>query len=212
MDMKNSRLITTGLLFLLAGCATVNPQTVSEMSNGMLCELLGPKWTTTASERDTIYKEIERRGVTCAYGRVVSSPTQAPTRPAPAAPRPQPAPADPSSSVADAYALINGASIYADDDKYLGKLTSKFSSDSIYNEFGTHGSDFSSDSIWNQFGTYGSEFSSSSPWNEFSSSGPTIIKNGQVIGRLTINEFVQGGVSPTTVGAMCFDVERGNPN
>lgn len=38
-----------------------------------------------------------------------------------------------------------------------------------------------------------------------------VIRNGQVISRLSINDAVEGAVSPTIMGMMCFDVERGYP-
>lgn len=81
--------------------------------------------------------------------------------------------------------------------KYLGKIEDQFTVDSIFNEFGTYGSEFSSDSIWNEFGTYGSEFSSESPFNEFTSTPPMIVKNNKIIGYLTVNKFIQGGVDPS---------------
>ena len=57
-------------LLNVASCATVNSQTVKDMSDGRLCEFLGPAWITTASERDAIYREIEQRGVICLNGQV----------------------------------------------------------------------------------------------------------------------------------------------
>lgn len=81
--------------------------------------------------------------------------------------------------------------------KYLGKIEDQFTVDSIFNEFGTYGSEFSTDSIWNEFGTYGGQFSSTSPFNEFTSTPPTIVKNNKIIGYLTVNKFIQGGVDPS---------------
>ena len=57
---------------LLSGCMTVNSDTTKVMSDGKLCELLGPMWITTSSERDAIYREIEERGLLCSDGQVVS--------------------------------------------------------------------------------------------------------------------------------------------
>lgn len=78
-------------------------------------------------------------------------------------------------------------------DTYLGCLDcSEFTSDSICNEFGTHGSSFSSSSIFNEFGPFGSEFRSSSPWNQFSSSDdvPVLVdEDGGFYGYFTINVF-----------------------
>ncbi len=93
---------------------------------------------------------------------------------------------------------LQGSLVFAQDDEntYLGAIDfTGQSSESIFNEFGTHGSEFSSYSIWNEFGTFGSEFSSYSPFNEFTSTPPMIVKNKSVIGHLTENEFLTGAVS-----------------
>jgi hypothetical protein len=72
---------------------------------------------------------------------------------------------------------------------YLGCLNcSKFASDSVDNNFGTHGNKFSSESIFNQFGQYGSKFSTYSPCNAYASDPPVIVdENGDYYGRLTVN-------------------------
>jgi hypothetical protein len=75
---------------------------------------------------------------------------------------------------------------------FLGCLNcSKFSSDSVCNEFGQKGSEFSSNSIWNEFGHFGSSFSSESPWNAFASGGPVIVdRDGRFYGRFTANKYI----------------------
>jgi hypothetical protein len=72
---------------------------------------------------------------------------------------------------------------------YLGCLNcSKFDTDSIFNEFGPHGSAFETDSIFNRFGDFGSSFSDYSPCNRFASDPPVIgDPQGNFYGRLTIN-------------------------
>lgn len=72
---------------------------------------------------------------------------------------------------------------------YLGCLNcSKFDRDSIFNEFGPHGSAFETDSIFNRFGDFGSSFSDYSPCNRFASDPPVIVDpQGNFYGRLTIN-------------------------
>jgi hypothetical protein len=67
---------------------------------------------------------------------------------------------------------------------------------SIFNEYGAHGSKYSGDSIWNEYGSYGGKYSSSSPFNDYTSSAPMLIKNNQVIARLTTNQFLQNAVNP----------------
>jgi len=100
--------------------------------------------------------------------------------------------------------LLRGASILAQDpgNTFLGKIDNEFASESIFNEFGTYGSEFSSTSIWNEFSSYGSEFSSFSAFNEFTSTPPMLIKNGKVIGYLTRNKFLRGGLSPNILRAL----------
>jgi len=94
--------------------------------------------------------------------------------------------------------LLKGASVFAQDDKqsYLGKIDNKYNSESIFNEYGTYGNEYSSKSIWNEYSKFGNEYNSLSPFNDYSSSPPMIIKNGKIIGYLTTNEFMQGGISP----------------
>lgn len=98
----------------------------------------------------------------------------------------------------DAISLLKGALIFAQDDKqtYLGKIDNKFNSESIFNEYGTYGSKYSTDSIWNEYSNFGSKYSSYSPFNDYSSSPPMIVKNGRIIGYLTTNKYITGGISP----------------
>ena len=91
--------------------------------------------------------------------------------------------------------------IIANDGQYLGKLTlNEFDPESIYNEFGKHGSEFSATSIFNEFGKYGGEFSSLSPFNEFTSTPPIIFLSGKEYGYLSSNEFLGGvTINPNTL-------------
>jgi hypothetical protein len=94
-------------------------------------------------------------------------------------------------------ALDGRAFLIANDGQYLGRLSSNnFDSQSICNDFGSHGSRFSSTSIRNQFSSYGSDFSSLSPYNEFTTTPPWIIFEGQLVGVVTKNQFLQGGIDP----------------
>ena len=81
--------------------------------------------------------------------------------------------------------------------KYLGNISNEFDVDSIFNNYGLYGSKYGIDSIWNQYGLYGSEFSLHSPFNEFSIDAPIIVKDGKVVGRLTVNKSVSGAVDPS---------------
>jgi hypothetical protein len=90
------------------------------------------------------------------------------------------------------------ASIVADDEEntLLGKLSNEVASDSIFNDVGRYGSEVSSTSIWNKVGRFGSEVARHSPFNQVSSSPPLIVKDGKVLGRLTVNKVVRGAVDP----------------
>ena len=99
---------------------------------------------------------------------------------------------------------VAGAKVVADDGKFLGTIESKYSGDSIFNEYGTFGSKYSGDSIWNEYGTYGGKYSSSSPFNDYTSSAPMLIKNNQVIARLTTNRYLQGAVNPYALKGCTF--------
>jgi hypothetical protein len=103
--------------------------------------------------------------------------------------------------------IFDGAIIINSDDEYLGKIANKFDSDSIFNKYGSFGSKYGSDSIWNKYGTNGSEYSVDSAFNRFSSDPPKIIKDRQIIGYLTVNKQVRGGISPLLLGALCYDFE-----
>lgn len=97
------------------------------------------------------------------------------------------------------HEIFDGASVIANDGEqsFLGKIESAVIGDSIFNEFGRYGSEFATKSIWNEFGRYGSEFATHSPFNEFTSSPPLIMRDGKVIGYLTVNELLEGAVDPS---------------
>lgn len=92
--------------------------------------------------------------------------------------------------------VIKGASVIANDGKFLGKLNGELDKESIFNDLGPHGNPYASDGIWNQYGQYGSEYSSLSPFNRYSSTPPKLLKRGKVVGFLTVNKYIQTGVHP----------------
>lgn len=96
----------------------------------------------------------------------------------------------------DACAVLAGGRVVAEDGTYLGKLASTYDRESIFNEYGSHGSEYSRTSIWNKYGTYGSEYSRQSPFNAYTTTPPMIIKDGEVIGYLTVNRSKRGAVNP----------------
>ena len=97
--------------------------------------------------------------------------------------------------------------IIADDgnNTYLGEIRSQFNAKSIFNEFGRYGSEFAATSIFNEFGRYGSEFAQYSAFNDFTSSPPMIVKNNNIIGRLTTNESLAGAINPNLLKALFED-------
>lgn len=84
--------------------------------------------------------------------------------------------------------VLNGAVLIAADAKktYLGKLGGRYDRDSIFNQYSSYGSDYSSKSIFNDYGIYGSNYSSYSPFSKYAHSPPYIVKNGYIIGRLSV--------------------------
>ena len=103
--------------------------------------------------------------------------------------------------------IVSGAKLIAQDGEntYLGEITSRYASDSIFNEYGRFGSEYNSSSIWNEYATFGSEYSSYSPFNEYSSTPPMMIKKGKIIGYLTANRSISASISPNLLKALCED-------
>ena len=96
----------------------------------------------------------------------------------------------------DVCQYVSGASVLANDGKYLGKISSEYASESIFNEYGTYGSEYSSDSIWNEYGSYGGKYASNSPFNSYSSTPPVLVKNGKAITYLSVNKSLRGAINP----------------
>lgn len=107
----------------------------------------------------------------------------------------------------DACIALDGAVVLTEDGKYLGRVASKYDSDSIFNRYGTYGSRYSSDSVWNDYGSFGSKYSNTSARSDYASSPPLLVKNRQIIGRLTTNKYLSGAISPVTLGVVCYDYE-----
>lgn len=94
---------------------------------------------------------------------------------------------------------------YSDSNReYLGRISSSYDRDSIFNEFGQYGGELSSKSIWNEFSTYGNSFNSYSPFNEYSQNPPILIKNQSVIAVLTFNDYIQNSINPYILKACKF--------
>jgi hypothetical protein len=97
-----------------------------------------------------------------------------------------------------------GALVIADDGKFLGRITSEYSGESIFNKYGM-GSRLKGDSIWNSYSQYGSDSSEKSAMNNYATLPPMLINNRQVIGFLTKNKRIAGAVDPYILGVTCYD-------
>ena len=111
------------------------------------------------------------------------------------------------SKAADVCSIVSNAAIIAQDSSntYLGKITTKYDSNSIFNEYGNYGSKYSSNSIWNPYSQFGNEYNAYSPFSKYSTAPPMLIKDRSVIGYLSSNKSVQGSVSPNLLKALCGD-------
>jgi hypothetical protein len=111
----------------------------------------------------------------------------------------------PSEAMALTCADLDGSYVVSQEStqSYLGFFGNTFASESINNSFGTYGSTFSASSVRNTFGSYGSQFGIYSASNSFTSTPPAIFKWGGLIGYLTTNPFVFGGVSLAIIDANC---------
>ena len=98
---------------------------------------------------------------------------------------------------------LEGAKIVAEDGTYLGTLDDSYASDSIYNEYSDHGSTYSDESLWNEYSDHGNDYSDESAFNEYASNPPVLLKDGEVIGRLTVKDYEYDAVDRRTVGEDC---------
>ena len=98
---------------------------------------------------------------------------------------------------------IQGAKIIAEDGTYLGTLDDHYQSDSIFSPYNDYGSTYSQESIWNEHSNHGNQYSQQSPFNEYASDSPVLLKDGEVVGRLTVREYEIDRIDPRTVGKDC---------
>ena len=108
-------------------------------------------------------------------------------------------------SQAQTCADLEGAYVFSQEftPVYLGFFGSQFATESINNQFGTYGSEFNFLSVRNTFGSYGSSFGVYSANNDFTSTPPAIYKWGDLIGFLTTNSIIFGGVPLAAIDASC---------
>jgi hypothetical protein len=74
---------------------------------------------------------------------------------------------------------------------YLGCLNcSEYATDSVFNQYGQHGSRYSSESVFNPYSDFGSAYSSYGACNPYATDPPVIVdSSGNYYGRLTLNRY-----------------------
>jgi hypothetical protein len=74
---------------------------------------------------------------------------------------------------------------------YLGCLScSQYAVDSVFSEYGDHGSRYSGTSIWNHYSDFGSRYSNYGACNPYANDPPVIVdSDGMFYGRLTLNAY-----------------------
>jgi len=79
---------------------------------------------------------------------------------------------------------------------YLGCLSCpEYSTDSVFNEFGSFGTAYGPQSIFNSYSEYGSTFSTYSPCNSYATDPPVVVdEEGTFYGRLTVNRYNPQGI------------------
>jgi hypothetical protein len=103
--------------------------------------------------------------------------------------------------------ILHGVKVVAQDSQntYLGEVSNSYSSDSIFNEYGTYGSEYSDKSVFNSYGDFGSEYHQYSATNPYSSKPPMLIKNQKIIGYLSANKNMKSAIAPGLLKALCAD-------
>jgi len=74
---------------------------------------------------------------------------------------------------------------------YLGCLScSEYSTDSVSNTYGSHGSRYATESVWNHYNELGSAYSTFGACNLYATDPPVIVdSDGNFYGRLTLNTY-----------------------
>jgi hypothetical protein len=97
---------------------------------------------------------------------------------------------------------LEGSKVIAEDGTYLGIIGESYESDSIYNDYSDYGNDYG-DTIWNDYSDYGNDYSSQSPFNDYASDPPILLKDGEVVGKLTTDPYDYNGFDPRIIGDDC---------
>jgi hypothetical protein len=93
---------------------------------------------------------------------------------------------------------LKGAKVYAQNPEktYLGDLTGEVKNDSIFNSVGPYGNTLSDTSIWNNLSPFGIQTGEYSAFNPVSKKPPKMVKDGKIIGYITINQSITTRISP----------------
>ena len=99
------------------------------------------------------------------------------------------------------YLLLEGATLIGQDDErtFLGIIGDNYSDKSIFNKYGDYGSKYSSTSIWDAYGDFGGEYSDFSPFSQFAIHPPLLVMDGEVLGVLSLNKYLEGAISPYVI-------------
>ncbi len=82
--------------------------------------------------------------------------------------------------------------LVAGNKQFLGRIVnSNTQAESIFNKYGTYGSRFSPTSIFNKYCPYGGEYGQWSPENPYCNTPPKLFINGQFLGHISSNRYVQ---------------------
>jgi hypothetical protein len=86
-------------------------------------------------------------------------------------------------------------------DEFLGCLNcSRYSADSVHNDYGKYGNAYSGTSLKNEYSKYGNEYNALSPCNEYSTTPPVVVDaSGTYYGELTVNEIRPRRITHKTV-------------
>jgi hypothetical protein len=90
--------------------------------------------------------------------------------------------------------------IRAADGTFLGSLNpNKFASDSIFNNYGPHGSKYAEHCIFNRFSEYGGRLSNFSPFNPRATTPPKVISGSKELAWLSVSDRFKPRIDPNAV-------------
>ncbi len=92
--------------------------------------------------------------------------------------------------------IVQSSKPYLGEYRFLGRIEHKSNAESIFSDIGIYGTQYGMYSIWNESGVFGGNFSLYSAFSEIANKPPLIIKDGTVIGYLSVNKTQQGAMNP----------------